>query len=90
MEALQQLRKFYGDLECQYCGKLYPLFILKLYPNIFIESLRSTGKLFAFKVHYNIHVRTHTKEHLQHCAQCNYSSVTKSSLNRHMIDPEAQ
>lgn len=62
MEALQQLRKIYGDMECQYCGKL-----------------------FSYKVHYNIHVRTHTKEHMQYCAQCNYSSVTKSSLNRHMI-----
>lgn len=61
IETLQQLRKVYGELECQYCGKL-----------------------FAYKAHYNNHVRTHTKEHLQHCSQCNFSSVTKSSLNRHM------
>ncbi|KAK7887220.1 hypothetical protein WMY93_026841 [Mugilogobius chulae] len=62
IETLQQLRKVYGELECEYCGKL-----------------------FAYKVHYNNHVRTHTKEHLQYCSQCNYSAVTKSSLNRHMI-----
>uniref|UniRef100_A0A3B4BHW2 C2H2-type domain-containing protein n=1 Tax=Periophthalmus magnuspinnatus TaxID=409849 RepID=A0A3B4BHW2_9GOBI len=62
IETLQQLRKVYGDLECEYCGKL-----------------------FAYKVHYNNHVRTHTKEHLQYCSQCNYSAVTKSSLNRHML-----
>lgn len=62
IEILQQLRKVYGELECQYCGKL-----------------------FVYKVHYNNHVRTHTKEHLQYCSQCNFSSITKSSLNRHMI-----
>lgn len=62
IETLQQLRKVYGELECQYCGKL-----------------------FSYKVHFNNHVRTHTREHLQHCSQCNFSSVTKSSLNRHMI-----
>ncbi|XP_072316570.1 zinc finger protein ZFAT [Eucyclogobius newberryi] len=62
IETLHQLRKVYGELECEYCGKL-----------------------FAYKVHYNNHVRTHTKEHLQYCSQCNYSAVTKSSLNRHMI-----
>ncbi|XP_020793086.1 zinc finger protein ZFAT isoform X2 [Boleophthalmus pectinirostris] len=62
IETLQQLRKVYGELECEYCGKL-----------------------FAYKVHYNNHVRTHTKEHLQYCSQCNYSAVTKNSLNRHML-----
>ncbi|XP_067366933.1 zinc finger protein ZFAT-like isoform X1 [Channa argus] len=62
MEAFQRLRKIYGDLECQYCGKL-----------------------FWYKVHYNIHVRTHTKEHSHYCSKCSYSSVTKSSLKRHQI-----
>ncbi|XP_061676573.1 zinc finger protein ZFAT-like isoform X2 [Syngnathoides biaculeatus] len=62
METFQQLRKIYGDLECQYCGKL-----------------------FWYKVHYNAHVRTHTKEHLHYCSKCNYSSITKSSLTRHLI-----
>ncbi|XP_077576776.1 zinc finger protein ZFAT [Stigmatopora nigra] len=60
LETYQQLRKIYGDLECQYCGKL-----------------------FWYKVHYNAHVRTHTKEHLHYCSKCNYSSITKSSLKRH-------
>ncbi|XP_057689178.1 zinc finger protein ZFAT-like isoform X2 [Corythoichthys intestinalis] len=60
MEIFQRLRKMYGDLECQYCGKL-----------------------FWYKVHYNAHVRTHTKEHLHYCSKCNYSSITKSSLKRH-------
>ncbi|XP_008321644.1 zinc finger protein ZFAT isoform X2 [Cynoglossus semilaevis] len=62
METLQRLRTFYGDLECQYCGKL-----------------------FWYKVHYNVHIRTHTKEHLHYCTKCNYSSITKSSLKRHQI-----
>ncbi|XP_069393764.1 zinc finger protein ZFAT isoform X2 [Paralichthys olivaceus] len=62
METFQQLRRLYGDLECQYCGKL-----------------------FWYKVQYNIHVRTHTKEHLHYCTKCNYSSITKSSLKRHQI-----
>ncbi|XP_054638844.1 zinc finger protein ZFAT-like isoform X2 [Dunckerocampus dactyliophorus] len=62
METFQRLRKMYGDLECQYCGKL-----------------------FWYKVHYNAHVRTHTKEHLHYCSKCNYSSITKSSLKRHLI-----
>ncbi|XP_010795358.1 zinc finger protein ZFAT isoform X1 [Notothenia coriiceps] len=62
MESFQRLRKMYGDLECQYCGKL-----------------------FWFKVHYNIHVRTHTKEHSHYCSKCSYSSITKSSLKRHQI-----
>lgn len=44
-----------------------------------------TGKLFLYKVHYNIHVRTHTKEHLHYCSKCSYSSITKSSLKRHQI-----
>ncbi|KAI2655242.1 Cytoplasmic dynein 1 intermediate chain 1 [Labeo rohita] len=41
----------------------------------------------AFKriVHYNTHVRTHTKEHLHYCSQCNYSSITKNCLKRHVI-----
>ncbi|XP_061807374.1 zinc finger protein ZFAT isoform X1 [Nerophis lumbriciformis] len=62
IEIFQRLRKMYGDLECQYCGKL-----------------------FWYKVHYNAHVRTHTKEHLHYCSKCNYSSITKSSLKRHLI-----
>ncbi|XP_042346615.1 zinc finger protein ZFAT-like isoform X3 [Plectropomus leopardus] len=62
MESFQRLRKIYGDLECQYCGKL-----------------------FWYKVHYNVHVRTHTKEHLHYCTKCSYSSITKSSLKRHQI-----
>ncbi|XP_019728486.1 zinc finger protein ZFAT isoform X2 [Hippocampus comes] len=62
METFQRLRKMYGDLECQYCGKL-----------------------FWYKVHYNAHVRTHTKEHLHYCSKCNYSSITKNSLKRHLI-----
>ncbi|TNN79998.1 Zinc finger protein ZFAT [Liparis tanakae] len=62
METFQRLRKMYGDLECQYCGKL-----------------------FWYKVHYNVHVRTHTKEHSHYCSKCSYSSITKSSLKRHQI-----
>uniref|UniRef100_A0A3B4ZPH8 Zinc finger and AT-hook domain containing n=1 Tax=Stegastes partitus TaxID=144197 RepID=A0A3B4ZPH8_9TELE len=62
METFQRLRKIYGELECQYCGKL-----------------------FWYKVHYNVHVRTHTKEHSHYCSKCSYSSITKSSLKRHQI-----
>uniref|UniRef100_UPI003AB012D7 zinc finger protein ZFAT n=1 Tax=Centroberyx gerrardi TaxID=166262 RepID=UPI003AB012D7 len=62
METFQRLRKIYGDLECQYCGKL-----------------------FWYKVHYNLHVRTHTKEHVHYCSQCSYSSITKSCLKRHLV-----
>ncbi|XP_041843986.1 zinc finger protein ZFAT-like isoform X2 [Melanotaenia boesemani] len=62
METFYRLRKIYGDLECQYCGKL-----------------------FWYKVHFNVHVRTHTKEHLHYCSKCSYSSITKSSLKRHQI-----
>ncbi|KAM9783288.1 zinc finger protein ZFAT [Neosynchiropus ocellatus] len=62
MERYRQLRRIYGELECQYCGKL-----------------------FWYKVHYNTHVRTHTKEHLHYCSSCSYSSITKSSLKRHQV-----
>uniref|UniRef100_A0A3P9LK71 Zinc finger and AT-hook domain containing n=2 Tax=Oryzias latipes TaxID=8090 RepID=A0A3P9LK71_ORYLA len=62
METFQKLRKVYGNLECQYCGKL-----------------------FWYKVNLNVHVRTHTKEHLHYCSECSYSSITKSSLKRHQI-----
>ncbi|XP_037836291.1 zinc finger protein ZFAT isoform X2 [Kryptolebias marmoratus] len=62
MDTFQRLRKIYGDLECQHCGKL-----------------------FWYKVHFNVHVRTHTREHLHYCSKCSYSSITKSSLNRHQI-----
>ncbi|XP_028327237.1 zinc finger protein ZFAT isoform X2 [Gouania willdenowi] len=62
MEIFQRLRKIYGELECQYCGKL-----------------------FWYKVHYNVHVRTHTKEHSHYCSKCSYSSITKSSLKRHQL-----
>lgn len=44
-----------------------------------------TGKLFWYKVNLNVHVRTHTKEHLHYCSECSYSSITKSSLKRHQI-----
>ncbi|KAG7229398.1 hypothetical protein INR49_012789 [Caranx melampygus] len=62
VETYQRLRKIYGELECQYCGKL-----------------------FWYKVHFNVHVRTHTKEHSHYCTKCSYSSITKSSLKRHQI-----
>ncbi|XP_029928604.1 zinc finger protein ZFAT isoform X2 [Myripristis murdjan] len=62
METFQRLRKVYGEMECQYCGKL-----------------------FWYRVHYNLHVRTHTKEHMYYCSQCSYSSITKSCLKRHLI-----
>ncbi|KAM3614359.1 uncharacterized protein V6R79_013157 [Siganus canaliculatus] len=62
MESFQRLRKIYGDLECQYCGKL-----------------------FWYKGPYNVHVRTHTKEHPYYCTKCTYSTITKSSLKRHIL-----
>ncbi|XP_060726877.1 zinc finger protein ZFAT-like isoform X1 [Tachysurus vachellii] len=62
MDVFERIRKVYGDLECEYCGKL-----------------------FWYQVHYNMHVRTHTGEHLHYCSQCNYSSITKNSLKRHVI-----
>ncbi|KAJ8354340.1 hypothetical protein SKAU_G00219070 [Synaphobranchus kaupii] len=43
------------------------------------------GKLFWYRVHYNMHVRTHTREHLHYCTQCSYSSITKNCLKRHVI-----
>ncbi|XP_028356070.1 zinc finger protein ZFAT isoform X3 [Physeter macrocephalus] len=58
----ERIRKVYGDLECEYCGKL-----------------------FWYQVHFDMHVRTHTREHLYHCSQCNYSSITKNCLKRHVI-----
>nr|XP_013812290.1 PREDICTED: zinc finger protein ZFAT isoform X3 [Apteryx mantelli mantelli] len=61
-ELCERIRKVYGDLECEYCGKL-----------------------FWYQVHYDMHVRTHTREHLYYCSQCNYSSITKNCLKRHVI-----
>ncbi|KYO45227.1 zinc finger protein ZFAT isoform B [Alligator mississippiensis] len=61
-ELCEKIRKVYGDLECEYCGKL-----------------------FWYQVHYDMHVRTHTREHLYYCSQCNYSSITKNCLKRHVI-----
>ncbi|XP_027716224.1 zinc finger protein ZFAT isoform X2 [Vombatus ursinus] len=58
----ERIRKVYGDLECEYCGKL-----------------------FWYQVHFDMHVRTHTREHLYYCSQCNYSSITKNCLKRHVI-----
>ncbi|KAF6101727.1 zinc finger and AT-hook domain containing [Phyllostomus discolor] len=58
----ERLRKVYGDLECEYCGKL-----------------------FWYQVHFDMHVRTHTREHLYYCSQCHYSSITKNCLKRHVI-----
>ncbi|KAM4688637.1 zinc finger protein ZFAT [Discoglossus pictus] len=58
----QRIRKIYGDLECEYCGKL-----------------------FWYQVHYDMHVRTHTREHLYYCSQCSYSSITKNCLKRHVL-----
>ncbi|XP_022530053.2 zinc finger protein ZFAT [Astyanax mexicanus] len=62
MDIFERIRKIYGDLECEYCGKL-----------------------FWYQVHYNMHVRTHTREHLHYCSQCSYSSITKNCLKRHVI-----
>ncbi|NXN90916.1 ZFAT protein, partial [Rhinopomastus cyanomelas] len=61
-DLCERIRKAYGDLECEYCGKL-----------------------FWYQVHYDMHVRTHTREHLYYCSQCSYSSVTKNCLKRHVI-----
>uniref|UniRef100_A0A1A8LHI4 Zinc finger and AT hook domain containing n=1 Tax=Nothobranchius pienaari TaxID=704102 RepID=A0A1A8LHI4_9TELE len=54
----------------------------KVYGNL---ECHYCGRLFWYKVHFNVHVRTHTKEHLYHCLTCSYSSITKSSLKRHQI-----
>lgn len=62
MDLLQKIRKVYGELECEYCGKL-----------------------FWYQVHYDMHIRTHTREHLYFCSQCSYSSITKNCLKRHVI-----
>lgn len=43
------------------------------------------GKLFWYQVHFDMHVRTHTREHLYYCSQCHYSSITKNCLKRHVI-----
>lgn len=93
MESFQQLRKIYGDLECQYCGEILMLVYSILHVSIYYSASSATsnhifdrtGKLFWYKVHYNIHVRTHTKEHSHYCTKCSYSSITKSSLKRHQI-----
>ncbi|XP_072184513.1 zinc finger protein ZFAT isoform X2 [Excalfactoria chinensis] len=61
-ELCERIRKVYGDLECEYCGKL-----------------------FWYQVHYDMHVRTHTREHLYYCSYCSYSSITKNCLKRHII-----
>nr|XP_014710857.2 zinc finger protein ZFAT isoform X1 [Equus asinus] len=58
----ERIRKVYGDLECEYCGKL-----------------------FWYQVHFDMHVRTHTRDHLYYCSQCHYSSITKNCLKRHVI-----
>ncbi|XP_052603897.1 zinc finger protein ZFAT isoform X1 [Peromyscus californicus insignis] len=58
----ERIRKVYGELECEYCGKL-----------------------FWYQVHFDMHVRTHTREHLYYCSQCHYSSITKNCLKRHVI-----
>ncbi|XP_063155771.1 zinc finger protein ZFAT [Candoia aspera] len=58
----EKIRKVYGGLECEYCGKL-----------------------FWYEAHYDMHVRTHTREHLHYCSQCSYSSITKNCLKRHVI-----
>lgn len=50
-----------------------------------IFSFSYVGKLFWYQVHYNMHVRTHTREHLHYCSQCSYSSITKNCLKRHVI-----
>ncbi|XP_072007252.1 zinc finger protein ZFAT isoform X2 [Engystomops pustulosus] len=62
LDLFQKIRKIYGELECEYCGKL-----------------------FWYQVHYDMHVRTHTREHLYYCSQCSYSSITKNCLKRHVI-----
>ncbi|XP_037357388.1 zinc finger protein ZFAT [Talpa occidentalis] len=61
-DLCERIRKVYGDLECEYCGKL-----------------------FWYQVHFDMHVRTHTREHLYYCSQCHYSSITKNCLKRHVI-----
>ncbi|XP_064410016.1 zinc finger protein ZFAT-like isoform X3 [Latimeria chalumnae] len=62
VDLFERIRKVYGNLECEYCGKL-----------------------FWYQVHYDMHVRTHTREHLYYCSQCSYSSITKNCLKRHVI-----
>ncbi|EHB14675.1 Zinc finger protein ZFAT [Heterocephalus glaber] len=43
------------------------------------------GKLFWYQVHFDMHVCTHTREHLYYCSQCHYSSITKNCLKRYVI-----
>uniref|UniRef100_A0A8C7LXQ6 Zinc finger and AT hook domain containing n=1 Tax=Oncorhynchus mykiss TaxID=8022 RepID=A0A8C7LXQ6_ONCMY len=77
MVVFDRIRKVYGDLECEYCAGLLLSLMFYVVPRL--------GKLFWYQVHYNMHVRTHTKEHLHYCTQCSYSSITKNCLKRHLI-----
>lgn len=90
MEVFERIRKVYGDLECEYCGNriyvIFPFFLtIYLFFVFKVSSLFFIGKLFWYQVHYNMHVRTHTREHLHYCSQCSYSSITKNCLKRHVI-----
>uniref|UniRef100_A0A3Q3WQH7 C2H2-type domain-containing protein n=1 Tax=Mola mola TaxID=94237 RepID=A0A3Q3WQH7_MOLML len=91
MESFQRLRKIYGDLECQYCGKL---FWYKVHYKVHVRTHTKEHSHYCSKCSYSSITKSSLKRHqiqkhsgLQlacSIAGCKYTTPDKYKLQAHL------
>ncbi|CAJ1061737.1 zinc finger protein ZFAT-like isoform X1 [Xyrichtys novacula] len=91
MESFHQLRRIYGELECQYCGKL---FMYKVHYNVHVRTHTKEHSHYCSKCSYSTITKSSLKRHQiqKHsgvrliCSNpdCEYTTPDKYKLQAHM------
>nr|XP_043890897.1 zinc finger protein ZFAT-like isoform X2 [Solea senegalensis] len=97
METFQRLRKVYGDLECQYCGKL---FWYNVHYNIHVRTHTKEHLHYCTKCNYSSITKSSLKRHqiqkhsglLLSCSNpdCKYTTPDKYKLQAHLRTHQEQ
>ncbi|XP_035528252.1 zinc finger protein ZFAT-like isoform X2 [Morone saxatilis] len=97
MESFQRLRKIYGDLECQYCGKL---FWYKVHYNVHVRTHTKEHSHYCSKCSYSSITKSSLKRHQIHkhsglllsCSDtdCKYTTPDKYKLQAHLRTHQEQ
>ncbi|KAM9310537.1 zinc finger protein ZFAT isoform 2-T2 [Pholidichthys leucotaenia] len=97
LETFQRLRKIYGELECQYCGKL---FWYKVHYNVHVRTHTKEHSHYCTKCSYSCITKSSLKRHqvqkhsglLLPCSNpgCKYATPDKYKLQAHMRTHEEQ
>ncbi|XP_041648982.1 zinc finger protein ZFAT-like isoform X2 [Cheilinus undulatus] len=91
VESFQRLRKIYGELECQYCGKL---FMYNVHYNVHVRTHTKEHSHYCSKCSYSTITKCALKRHqiqkhsgmLLTCSNpdCKYTTPDKYKLKEHM------